>query len=96
MSDNGSNGYRAPLEIDVTDEHAFRSGVVQHLQFIADTVSEVPVLKQKVALQGDLVASHERIVKSAKNVSKWSLRLVTLPVLGAILKFISAKFGAHS
>ena len=61
------NGPVRPLDIDVTDEHAFKSGVVQHLQFIADRTACLPELKRKVD-------HHEAIV----NVGKYA----AIPVLG--------------
>ncbi len=79
--DGNGNGFSQPLNIDVTDEHAFRAGVLQHLQFIADRTSCIPELKKKVD-------KHEMIVK----VGKW----VSLPIIGVMqegLKYLLAKAG---
>jgi hypothetical protein len=50
MSDeaNGLTPQLRPIEIDVTDEHAFRAGVVKHLQMISDQTAPIGVIKQKL------------------------------------------------
>lgn len=67
--------------IDVRDEIAFRAGVVQYLQFVADRCEEIPALKATVE-------SHEKIV----TVGKWA----AWPVMAAFhiaLKHLPARFG---
>ena len=54
-----ANGDQLPLEIDVTDEHAFRTGVVQHLQLLADRTYCLADIKKTVD-------KHDRIVAVGK------------------------------
>lgn len=70
MGEENGNGMR-PVDIDVTDEHAFKTGVVQYLQLISDRTSCLPEVKRKVEY-------HERIVQA----SKWA----SVPLL-AVLHF---------
>lgn len=86
MADNG-NGSR-PLEIDVTDEHAFRTGVVQHLQFIVDKTSVIPELKKKVDEHEKLISKHENIVK----FGMWAAP-TSIAAIGTGLKFLFKKLG---
>jgi hypothetical protein len=72
------NGRRI-LDIDVTDEHAFRAGVIQHLQNISDQTSVIPDLKKKIDEHDEviravpdfveLVNKHEAIVQAGKWLS---------------------------
>jgi len=60
---------QVPIEIDVTNDIAFRTAVVTHLQFITDKCSEIPELKAKVE-------RHDDIVK----VGRWA----SVPVLAVV------------
>jgi hypothetical protein len=78
---NGINGHFEPVNIDVTDDHAFRTGVVQYLQLISDQTSVIPGLKKKVE-------KHDRIVQYAT----WT----AIPVIGLIsatVKHLLTKLG---
>ena len=70
-----------PLEIDVTDDLAFRTSVVQHLQFIVDKCADLPELKRKVE-------RHDRIV----SVGKYIL-VPTIGVFNLSMRHILSKFG---
>jgi hypothetical protein len=80
MSEGNGNGFR-PVEIDVKDEHAFRTGVVQNLQMIADRTACIPTLQKKVE-------KHEQVVQAGK----W----LSIPIIAAIhviFKGILSKLG---
>jgi hypothetical protein len=53
------NGEQPTLQIDVTDEHAFRTGVVQNLQLLADRTYCLNDIKRKVE-------RHENIIRFGK------------------------------
>jgi hypothetical protein len=53
---NGINGHFEMVDIDVTNDASFRTGVVQYLQKISDQTSAIPALKKKVE-------QHDRIVQ---------------------------------
>lgn len=80
MSEENGNGQQA-LQIDVTDDHAFRTAVVQHLQLLADRTACLPSLKKKVD-------RHELYIA----IGKWT----ALPFLAAFhtaLKHALSKIG---
>ena len=76
MSENGNGSFK-PIEIDVKDEHAFRTGVVQHLQLIADQTRDIPSIKKKVD-------KHEVIYQ----VGKWA----SVPIIGAAVAYVKSWF----
>lgn len=82
MSDDNGNGF-VPLDIDVSDEHSFRSAVVQHLQMISDRTACIPALRKKVD-------KHEDIVK----FGKW-LSVPVVIVIHAMTKKILATLGLN-
>jgi hypothetical protein len=57
-SENG-NGFFRPIEIDVTNDYEFKTGVVKHLQLIVDNTREIPVIKKKVE-------KHDKILYAGK------------------------------
>lgn len=61
MSEENGNGQMRRVEIDVTDEHAFKTGVVQYLQLISDQTRDIPTIRKKVE-------KHDRIMQ----FGKWS------------------------
>jgi len=63
------NGNPSPVEIDVTNEIAFRTGVIQYFQLLTDRTADLPALKRKVE-------RHDR----AYQYAKWML----IPLLAAI------------
>jgi hypothetical protein len=75
------NGFQKPLEIDVTNEHAFKTGVVQTLQLIADRTECIPSMKKKVD-------KHEQIVQTGK----W-LGVPLLILFHSGLKYVLQKLG---
>jgi hypothetical protein len=80
FGENG-NGNPKPVDIDVTDEHAFRTGVVQYLQLISDRTNDLPALRKTVN-------KHETIV----NVG----RITGIPILIALqegAKHLMARLG---
>lgn len=77
------SGELKKVEIDVKDEHAFRTGVVQYLQLISDQTSVIPSLKKQVD-------RHDRIVQVGKYAAVpgvWFLQ--------AAFKGLLAKFNIH-
>ncbi|MHB8501521.1 MAG: hypothetical protein ACYDHE_11325 [Candidatus Acidiferrales bacterium] len=80
MGGNGDNGLK-PIEIDVTNEHSFKTGVIQTLQMISDNTACLPSLKKKVE-------HHEQIVKTGK----W-LVIPLMALLHAGLKSIFNRLG---
>jgi len=56
------NGQFKPVEIDVTDDMAFRSGVVQYMQIVMDRTSCISDMKKKVD-------NHDSIVRFGKWLS---------------------------
>jgi len=63
------NGSFKPVQIDVTDEHAFKTSVVQYLQLISDQTRDLPTIRKKVE-------THDRIVQ----YGKWS----AIPILAVL------------
>jgi hypothetical protein len=79
-SGENGNGFR-PIEIDVKDEHAFRTGVVQNLQLIADRTACIPTIQKKVE-------KHEQAYQVGK--------IAVVPALGVFhifLKHLLSKLG---
>lgn len=79
MGDNG-NGYK-PIEIDVTNDQAFKTGVVKYLQLVVDNTRDLPSVKKKVD-------KHERIVHTGA-----ILGIPILWMLHAAFKAVLAKLG---
>jgi len=59
MAEGNGNGTFRPIDIDVTDETAFKSAVVQHLQLIMDQTKCIPAVVEKVN-------NHDQIVRFGK------------------------------
>lgn len=74
MSDD--NGFK-PIEIDVTNEHEFKTGVVKYLQLVVDQNREILSMKKKVE-------KHEQIYQAGK----WA----SIPVLALLHAFFKTVF----
>ncbi len=78
--ETNGNGMK-PVAIDVTDEHAFKTGVVQTLQLISDNTACLPSLKKKVD-------RHEQVYQTGKYVA-----VPALAFLHAAFKSFFQKLG---
>jgi hypothetical protein len=78
---NGSNGHFEMVDIDVTNDVAFRTGVVKYLQKISDQTCAIPGLKKKVEL-------HDRIVQ----YGTWT-SVPIIALISAIVKHLLNKLG---
>ena len=91
------NGQRI-IDIDVTDEHAFRTGVIQHLQYIADRTSVIPELKQKIDDHDEMIAGVPKLMEkvdkhdAAYKAAKW-MTIPFLAFLSATIKHLFSKIG---
>lgn len=59
MSEESFGNNLKPVEIDVTDDTAFKTGVVQYLQLISDQTRDLPSIRKKVE-------NHDRLVQYGK------------------------------
>lgn len=81
MDDTNGNGHFEPIEIDVTNDVAFRTGVVKYLQKISDETKALPGLKRKVE-------KHDRIVQYGTWTAVPFVALVSM-----IVKHLLSKVG---
>lgn len=83
MPANG-NGNPEPVHIDVTNEIAFRTGVVQYFQILSDRTADLPQLKKKVE-------KHDRLVQ----YGKWTAIPLIAALHGIVDGAIKKYFGGH-
>lgn len=83
MSEDG-NGVFKPVQIDVTDDRAFKTHVVQYLQLISDQTSVIPSLKKKVE-------RHERLIQ----YGKWTAIPLIAALHGLVDQGLKKYFGGH-
>jgi hypothetical protein len=76
---NGMNGHFEMVDIDVTNDVAFRTGVVKYLQKISDQTGAIPDLKKKVE-------RHDRIVQYGKWTGVPIMALISMLVKSLLTK----------